>query len=316
MVGKQLGKFERVDLREMWEDESRDFTPWLAQEENLSLLGETIGIDLELQAKELFIGNYKADIVATDISNNQTVIIENQLEKSNHDHLGKIITYASGIGASVIVWICKAINDEHRQAIDWLNENTNADINLFGLEIEFWRIDDSPPAPKFNIICSPNEWTQSAKESIAKAELSETKQLQLEFWGSLKEYMNRNKTFLSLRRPRAQHWYSMAIGRSKFNISLTTNTISSRLGCEIYMRGDTAKDAFRELRKEREQIEKEMGTELNWQELPEGQDCRIILHRDGDIKERENWNDYFSWFKIWAESFFQAFGDRIRKLEL
>lgn len=315
-MGKQLGKFQKVELRDFWADEARDFTPWLVKEDNIQQLSETIGIDIEIEKTEVYIGNYKADMLGRDISNNQKIIIENQLEKSNHDHLGKILTYASGIGASVIIWICSTITDEHRQAIDWLNENTNDDISFFALEIELWKINDSLPAPRFNIICSPNEWTKSTKDSINTSQLSDTKSLQLEFWNYLKDYFNQTSTFLSLRKPRAQHWYSLAIGRSKFNISLTVNTLSHRLGCELYMRGDSAKKSFSELIKDKEKIEKELGINLNWQELPEGQDCRIILYRDGDIKNKENWDEICQWFKKWTELFYNTFNERIKKIKI
>ena len=312
---KTLGKLEKVDLRDYWADEAKDFTPWLAKENNIEELSNTIGIDIEVEATEVFIGNFKADIVGRDISNNQKIIVENQLEKSNHDHLGKIITYASGIGASTIIWICSSITDEHRQAIDWLNENTNDEINFFALEIELWKIGNSDPAPKFNIICRPNEWTKTTKDTASTKELTGTKTLQLEYWNFIREYFNQTGTFLSMRTPRAQHWYSISIGRSKYHISLTANTIHSRLGCELYMRGENAKKAFSDIREEKDNIEKELGIELDWQELPDGQDSRIILYRDGEIKDKTTWEETAIWFKKYAELFYKVFNERIKKLK-
>jgi len=158
-----LGKFQKIELRDYWESEPADFTPWLATEENIEELGNAIGIDdIEVEGTEVFIGNFKADILGRD-SNNNKIIIENQLEKSNHDHLGKIITYASGVDASIIIWICNGITDDHRRAIDWLNEHTDENINFFAIEIELWKIDDSIPAPRFNVICRPNEWAKTTK---------------------------------------------------------------------------------------------------------------------------------------------------------
>ncbi|NLT51434.1 MAG: DUF4268 domain-containing protein [Ignavibacteria bacterium] len=313
---KTLGKLQKVELRDYWADEAREFTPWLAKEENIEELSNTIGIDIEIEDTEVFIGNYKADIVGRDISNNQKIIIENQLEKSNHDHLGKIITYSSGIGASTIIWICNSITDEHRQAIDWLNENTIEEINFFALEIELWKIGESLPAPKFNIICRPNEWVKSTKEKGSSKELSGTKTLQLEYWNYLKDYFNQQRTFLSLRTPRAQHWYSIAVGRSKFHISLTVNTIHNRLGCELYMRGKNAKKYFSELKKDKESIEKEIGSELDWQELPDGQDSRIILYQDGDITNKNTWHDSTEWFKKYSELFYNSFSDRVKRVKI
>ena len=315
---KTLGKFQKVELRDYWEDEAKEFTPWLSKDENIEILSEAIGIDIEIEGKEVSVGNYKADLVGRDISTNKKIIIENQLEKTNHDHLGKIITYASGIGASIIIWICKNITEEHRQAIDWLNENMSDDIGFFGIEIELWKIDGSNPAPKFNIICRPNEWAKNVKHTSASfgQEISETKLLQLEYWNYLKDYFNQNGTALSLRTPRAQHWYLISVGRSIFNISLTVNTMQNRLGCELYMRGENAKRAFSELRLEKDKIEKEIGVELNWQELPDGQDSRIVLYSNGNIKDRNIWDEISEWFKKYAELFYEVFNERVRKLKL
>ncbi len=315
-MDKNLGRFEKVDLREYWKDEARDFTPWLAQEDNLELLGETIGLQIELENTEILVGKFRADIIARDVNSERTIIIENQLEKTNHDHLGKIITYASGLGADIIIWICNLVTDEHRNAIDWLNEISNEQIAFFALEIELWKINDSPPAPKFNIVCSPNEWAKTVKESSVKRTITDTKLLQKEFWESLKEHMEINNTVLSLRKPRAQHWFNMAIGRTGFSIALTTNTVSKKLGCEIYIRGENAKKAFQLLLEDKETIETEIQEKLNWQELPDGKDSRIVLYFDGDIRQKSQWNDYFIWFKNHAESFHKAFSDRIQSLSL
>ena len=153
-MNRKLGILNRVDLKEFWKDEAREFTPWLSREENLSLLADTLGLELELVDTEVSVGNFNADIVAKDVLGDRNVIIENQLEKTNHDHLGKIITYASGLDAQVIVWICNKVTEEHRKAVDWLNEITNDKIAFFALEIELWAIDASMPAPKFNGVCS------------------------------------------------------------------------------------------------------------------------------------------------------------------
>jgi len=309
-----LAKLKKINLKEFWKDEAREFTPWLAQEESLELLGNALGLEIELKDTEVQVGKFYADLLAIDINSDRNIIVENQLGKTNHDHLGKIITYASGLDASIIVWICGKVSEEHRNAIDWLNEITDEKIAFFALEIELWKIGNSPLAPKFNVVCSPNEWAKMLKGTSKS--LSETKVLQLEFWQTLKEYMEENKTFLRLRTPRAQHWYSIAIGRSYFNLSLTVNTRDKRLGCEIYMRGESAKTAFKKLEKKKKVIETELSEELNWQELPEGQDSRIILYTEGDIKNKERWEEYFSWCKNYAEKFHRVFSKRIKNLKL
>ena len=160
MVGvpkkKQLGRLERVDLREVWADEAGGFTPWLALDENIAILGDAIGIDLEVEAQETNVGQFRADILCKDTANSNWVLVENQLEQTDHKHLGQLMTYAAGLKAEAIVWAAEKFTPEHRAALDWLNQITDGRFNCFGLDIELWRIGDSPVAPKFNVVCKPN----------------------------------------------------------------------------------------------------------------------------------------------------------------
>lgn len=309
-----LGKLCKVDLRHYWKDEAKQFTPWMVQPENLQLLADTLDIDIELEDTEVNVGSFKADILAQD-ARGRKIIIENQLERTNHDHLGKIITYASGKDASIVIWICKTITEEHRKAIDWLNDISEEGIDFFALEIELWRIDDSSPAPKFNIVCSPNEWAKSVKSSTRTTH-SETKLLRQEFWSGLRDYMLKNKTSVKPRKPHVEHWYDFAIGRSGFHIALTINTLRNTLSCELYIEGDKAKDAFKLLLQDKDIIEQEIGFGLDWRELPEKRDCRVLLVTEGDIRLRNDWNEYFLWFHNRTELFFRAFSNRVKQLIL
>jgi hypothetical protein len=185
-----LGRLKKVDLREAWESEAGDFTPWLAQEENIALLSDTIGIDLEVEAQEKNVGPFRADILCKDTATDHWVLIENQLEKTDHTHLGQLMTYAAGLNAVTIVWIADRFTDEHRAALDWLNDITNETFNLFGLKVELWRIGNSPIAPKFNIVSKPNDWTKSlavAASQVESAGLSEARLLNLEYWTEFRE---------------------------------------------------------------------------------------------------------------------------------
>ena len=162
----KLGKIKRItDLRSVWQHEAKDFSKWLAKEENLSELSNTLGIDIILEELESSVGNFNVDLYAIEEGTNRRIIIENQLEDTNHDHLGKLITYASGKGAEVIIWIVKRAREEHRQAIEWLNQNTGVNIGFFLVEIELWRIDDSAIAPRFNVVERPNDWAKQMKNS-------------------------------------------------------------------------------------------------------------------------------------------------------
>ncbi len=307
-----LGKFKSVDIRSQWKNEEYDFTPWLAMDANMQVLADELGLDLEVEGTEVFIGSYKADIVARD-GDERTVIIENQLDKTDHKHLGQLITYASGIEAKIVIWVCSQVTDEHRQAIDWLNDVTISDIAFFACEIELWRIDDSSPAPRFKVVSSPNDWFKTIKSGPNPDSLSPTKAANLEFWNGFKEFMTLESSQLKLRTPRAQHWYSLAVGRSKFHLSLTTNTQAQRIGCELYIRGDQAKAAFSELYETKGAIEDSLG-ELEWQELPEGKDCRIIQYRSGDSKDTSQWEELHAWLKDRVEAFYSEFAPRVKQL--
>lgn len=196
----KLGKIKYIkDIRSVWQHEAKDFSRWLAQDENLDELSAAIGIDIVLEERESSVGSFSVDLYATEEGTDRRIIIENQLEDTNHDHLGKLITYASGKGAEVIVWIVRRARDEHRQAIEWLNQNTGVNIGFFLVEIELWQIDDSAIAPKFNVVERPNDW---AKQMRNVGNLSDTKQLQLQFWQQLSEYIKSHDTFAKEFSPR------------------------------------------------------------------------------------------------------------------
>src|SRR3989344_3103649 len=214
MPKNNLGQLKKVDLREAWKHEASHFTQWLAQEENLSLLADEIGFDIKLIQTEAEVGSFNVDILAEEENTGRKIIIENQLEITNHDHLGKIITYASGYDARVIVWIVKDVREEHRQAIDWLNEHTDEDIEFYLVRIELWQIEDSPLAPKFEMISKPNDWTKVVRSSTDTAKLTDTKVKQMEFWNEFKEYAKRNNSKLRLQKSYPQHWTNISIGSS------------------------------------------------------------------------------------------------------
>ncbi len=149
-----LGRLERVELRQVWTGEAADFPPWLAQ--NIAVLGDALNLELELEAQEQPVGPFRADILCKDTATGQWVLIENQLARTDHTHLGQLLTYAAGLDAVTVVWVAARFTDEHRAALDWLNAHTGEDIDFFGLEIELWRIGSSPIAPKFNVVSKPN----------------------------------------------------------------------------------------------------------------------------------------------------------------
>ena len=300
----KLGRIEQVSLREIWKHEATNFTKWLAKPENLDLLSEEIDIELSLIDTEYNVGRFNVDIFAEEPSADRKVIIENQLERTDHDHLGKLITYASGLDAEIIVWIVKDVLEEHQQAIDWLNENTDEKINFFAIKMEVWKIGDSAPAPKFHIISRPNNWTKSVKQSVQTSVLTDTKLLQLKFWDGFKEYTEGNGLNLRLRKTYPQHWYDLSFGRTDCHISLTINSQKKELACEIYI--PNSKETFKQFFDNKEQIDNQIN-DLEWMELPTKKASRIKKKTKGDFKKEEKWNEYFKWLGKTATEFQDTF---------
>lgn len=229
-VSTKLSKLKKVPLRDVWQNEAADFTKWLAREENLSMLGDAIGIDLEPIETESSVGSFSADIYAKT-ADDRKVIVENQLEDSDHDHLGKIITYASGKDARVIVWIVARARPEHAQAVEWLNAHTDEDIGLFLIEMELWKIGGSDPAPKFSVVERPNDWGKAMKGYEV---LSPTKQAQLDYWQAFHDQASSDEAFMRVLRPQMPHpqnWSDLAIGSSLCHINLTADTQKGRISC-------------------------------------------------------------------------------------
>lgn len=313
---EKIGKVEYIEPREIWSDEAKDFTPWLATSDGLELLGEAISADLELMETEAKVGPFSADILCRVVGEeDHLVVVENQFGKTDHDHLGKLITYASGLKAKTLVWIADSFTEEHRQAIDWLNENNGGSANFFGLEIFVIKIGESLPAPQLRVVSSPNIWVQAVRES-KETELSTTKLDQEKFWEETREYIKSKNSTLPLRQPRPQHWYEIAIGRSNFQLTLTVNTQIERAGCELYMRGPHAKQAFDTLMKNKDVIEKELQCLVEWQRLDEKEACRIITYKDGSIFNPHQRQELKEWLHLSAERFHKVFAPKVKALKL
>lgn len=307
----KLGRLNNVELRKAWAHEALDFTNWLAEPENISLLSDEVGINIKPIQTEAAVGNFKLDILAEEENTGRKIIIENQLESTNHDHLGKIITYASGLGAEIVIWIVKTIREEHEQAVDWLNEHTDEKINFFIIKMELWQIGDSPLAPKFQVISKPNDWAKIVKSSVV-GDLTETKLLQKSFWDDFKNYAKNANSKLKLRNTSPQHWYDISLGFSDAHISLTINTREDLIGCEIYIAN--SKTLFKHLEKNKNEIEAELQEVLIWDELPEKKASRIRLTKEARINDKEQWANYFDWLKTTAEKFNTIFSKYIKKV--
>ncbi len=289
---KNLSKLNKVELRDVWGHEAIDFINWLAQQENLDVLSEEIGVDIKLIQTEANVGKFSVDILAEEEASGRKIIIENQLEDTNHDHLGKIITYASGYDAEIIIWIVRDVRDEHQKAIDWLNEHTDENINFFLIKIELWQIEGSNPAPRFDIMVSPNEWAKAIKTSHTSGELSETNIKKLDFWKQFKGFVLLKDKKIRLQSPRAQHWYNISVGISGVHIALTLNSRENLLGCEIYINRD--KELFNYLQEKKLEIEKEIGEKVAWVDASVA--SRILIKKEvSDVFDQVEAEKYFTW---------------------
>jgi hypothetical protein len=320
-----LGRLERVDLRNVWLDEARDFTPWLAKPENIKILGDAISLELEVEAQEKGVGPYSADIFCKDTATENWVLIENQLERTDHCHLGQLLTYAAGLNAVTIVWVAARFTEEHRAALDWLNEVTSEDINFFGLEVELWRIGQSDIAPKFNVVSSPNDWTKTVKgvKESANRLLTPAKELQLNFWSAFVDYVETTGATFKATKPLPQTWMNFAIGRSGIHLCAVaslwdseTETYDNKheLRAELVMVDTNAKSYFGQLLTMKSQIEVEIGEPLTWHN-PEGiKSCKVYVRTSADLNDRMQWPKYHEWLKSQLEALRRVFGERVKSL--
>ncbi|QDS86211.1 hypothetical protein EC9_03710 [Rosistilla ulvae] len=280
----ELGTLEKVDPRTIWNHEAHDFTPWLA--DNLDRLGSAIGIELELLEREANVGDFSLDLLARDLGRNANVIIENQLATTDHDHLGKLITYASGYDAQVVLWVSTDIREEHRQALDWLNQRTDSTTEFFAVIVEVIKIGESNPALQFRVVVSPNEWRKSARIKTT-AGTSEKSEKYRTYFQTLIDDLRETHRFTGAKKAQPQNWYSFSSGNKKFVYSHSFGA-RNRIRAEVYIDtgdADENKMFFDSLQKDREAIESQFGQQLEWERLDDKRASRIAVYRKGSIED-------------------------------
>lgn len=309
-----LGRLTRVDLRTAWAKEDSDFTPWLAKEENLRLLGDTLGLELELEAQEHVIGPFRADLLCKDTADRSWVLIENQIERTDHTHLGQVITYAAGSDAVTIIWIAARFTEEHRAAIDWLNDISHERIRFFGLEVELWQIGDSPIAPKFNIVAKPNDWSRSVREATAARTGTERQRTRYEFWSTFCAYLDEQGSRLSGRRtPSREYWMSWAIGRSGFLLDGLVGFRDGWIGIALTI---SSHPHFHLLERQRQEVEMEVSDALLWEFEPSRKASYVKLRKENvDPMDRDQWPQLHAWLRDKLELFEQVFRPRVAVLD-
>ena len=267
-----ISRLKRVSVRDVWHNEEKNFTPWL--KENIDILSEVLGMELSVIEQEAKVGrHFEADLLAEG-PNGDYVIIENQFGKSDHDHLGKLITYSTNLEAKTAVWICEDPQPEHIEAISWLNKNTPSDIAFYLIKLEVFQIEDSPPAPHLSIVSGPSE--QIKRAGAIKGKLAERHVKRLEFWKQLLERSRSKTDLFSNISPSKECWISTGAGKT--GLAYTYVILKNAARIELYIdTGDKNKNKqiFDELYKKRHEIESDFGEELEWQRLDDKRACRI-----------------------------------------
>ncbi len=289
----------------MWNNEASDFTSWLAERENLQNLGDEIGVDICLIRTEAPVGTFFVDILVKNEKSGKHVVIENQLEATDHNHLGKIITYAAGFEASIVIWVVKEAREEHRKAIDWLNQHTDKNVAFLLVKVEVLQIDDSRFAPNFVVISKPNDW---AKE-IDTNEITDTQALQLKFWQGFIDYVQENGTTLNLKTANPKGWFDIKIKKIKYKnayITLSLNSIEKVIRTEFYIPDNI--DLYSFLEQQKDKIHELLGYEVEWMELPDKKASRVKIEKQGPIDNTDEWKNYFRWLQKEAEQFQRVFG--------
>ncbi len=284
----KMGRLKEIDIRKVWSHEQYGFSKWLATESNIQELGNVLNLSLTDVETEKSVGNYRCDILCRDELTGKAVLIENQLEATNHDHLGKIITYASGLEAAVIVWIVGEAREEHASAIEWLNKHTDEEVAFFLVEIHVYAIGDSLPAPQFQIIQQPNDFAKTAKALAHKGSLTETESRRIEFWTRLNDEIdNRGKPF-NKHKASSDHWYNVAVGSSQCQISIELVNKDHRI--RVSMEIADNKELFDTFKEHEEEIETTVGEKLNWYRMDGKKASVISTYIPGlDFEKQDNY---------------------------
>lgn len=323
MTPAHLGRLERVrDLRSVWPNEATGFTPWLASEENIALLSDSIEIDLEVQQQEVAVGPFRADILCRDLRTDRLVLVENQLERTDHTHLGQLFTYAAGLDAVTVVWIAQRFTEEHRAALDWLNRITHEDFRFFGIEVELWRIGESAMAPKFNVVAKPNDWSKTVRESASSqnAGSSDTQAFQMDFWTGLREAAGARGSNLRLGSPAGRSYTDLSIGRTGFSLGAairqTEYAKNGSVAVYLWINDDPDGAVIDQLRSDMSAIEREIGRPLVWNKKAGRKSNSVALTLDFDAPSRERWTTLHEWILDTLEAFDGAFRLRLRDVRI
>jgi len=315
MTKMTIGKRTPVDnLKTLWAKES-EFSDWLVSHEGLDLIAQDLEIQIENPVREAKKTNFPCDIVANMVGEEKhIVVIENQFGRTNHDHLAKLLTYAATQKAMTGIWIAEEVADDHRQVIDWLNENTPDTVAFFLAELKAYTISDSAAAPQLDVVCRPNVTMKRKISGMSEGELKRRAWRQA-YWEEIHQHMKKASPPFKLQRPGGDHWSSISIGRSGFVVAMLLTPKNQSIAVEVVIQPEWKDEAFKQLQAQAEAIHLELERKLDWRPMLEKQSARILLEEKIDPSKESNRKDVCDWFTKWAPKIYVAFRERIKKLE-
>ena len=343
MIQFDFGRLEQVELRTVWVSEDSDFASWISRSDSLAMLGEALNLELELENMEGWVTPSPRGVVCRTRGAGGYVVITNQLEHTDQSHLGQLLTYAAELKAVTMVWVAAQFTQEDQNTLNWLNEVTGSSIQFFGLEVELWRIGDSPLAPKFNVVCKPSGWTERSPtpnraetvtppppaapeddETTLEDQLQQVEnelqleyqlvenELQLEYWQALRKHLEDSGSFIRPGTPRSQNWMNFDVGHWRLRMTAFNNMRDGGIGVQLVIREGDAEVSYNTLYQQRGDIGAEIGDALEWRELPEHKQGQVMLRRyNADPTNRSQWPEQHEWFKDKLEAFDRAFRPRI-----
>lgn len=301
------------EIRKIWPNEEKDLSPWIA--DNVDSLNDVLNLQIEIEGREEPVHNFRLDLTGTDNASKMPVVIENQFGASDHDHLGKLITYSAVKEAGIMIWIANEIQSAHKAAIEWLNKMSPQEMTFYGIELEVFQIDDSLPAPNFRLVAGP----PPSKRKPPPDEISPRNKRYQELFERLRTRILENAPNFTRAKALPQSWWGLGIGRSGFSVT-SAFTIDSKFRVEIYI--DTGQKenndlAFTELKENSASIHEKVGKELIWDPLPESRACRIYLARDGTIDDdQEKLTEIVEWATPLVIKFREVFGPLVKNIQI
>lgn len=297
-----MGTLQTVDLRSVWSGEAAEFTPWLAEAESLALLAQPLGLELEITALEKRVGPVRADLLCKDHASGRSVVIEAQLTRSDHGHLGQLLTHAAGLDVAAVIWLAPSFCDEHVAALKWLNKISEGRTDFFAVTMELLSISGSVPAPRFNIAATPKGWSPKVKIPREKVERAQTQSAQrrIEYW---QEFLRG----LHLEDGRVQIPKPNRLGNLWFNLKghelwITVYAAASVNRMGVFLRGKP--EYYAKLRKDRRAIEANLGETVRWDD---GDQWNLGIRADADPTDRADWARQHKWLAQRLKKFIRVF---------